>query len=89
MNVDNIEARLAGRVAELEAALARVKHLQGLLPICAYCKKVRDDQNGWQLLEKYIELHTEAHFTHGVCPDCRDNRVRLEIARFRLKRTAA
>lgn len=55
---------------ELETALARVKTLRGLLPICASCKKIRDDGGYWQLLEVYIRDHTEADFTHGLCPDC-------------------
>ncbi|MBF0508980.1 MAG: response regulator [Deltaproteobacteria bacterium] len=53
--------------AEMEA---KVKKLSGLLPICASCKKIRDDQGYWQRIEKYIQEHSEALFTHGVCPDC-------------------
>jgi hypothetical protein len=53
-----------------EAALARVKQLQGLLPICCYCKRVRDDKDYWQQVEAYISDHSEAQFTHGICPDC-------------------
>ncbi len=53
-----------------EAALARVKQLQGLLPICCYCKRVRDDQNYWQQVEAYISSHSEAQFSHGICPEC-------------------
>jgi hypothetical protein len=58
------------RVAELEATLARVKQLEGIIPICAYCKKIRDDQDGWQGLEKYFTEHSEARFSHGICPAC-------------------
>ncbi len=57
-------------VKELENALARVKQLSGLLPICAYCKKIRNDQGYWSQLETYISDHSEADFTHGICPDC-------------------
>jgi AmiR/NasT family two-component response regulator len=55
---------------ELQAALANVKTLRGLLPICASCKKIRDDEGYWQLVEVYIRDHSEADFTHGLCPDC-------------------
>jgi CheY-like chemotaxis protein len=69
-NVLGLQASLAARVRELEQALAQVKQLQGLLPICSYCKKIRDDQNYWQQVESYIGRHTEAKFSHGICPDC-------------------
>lgn len=55
---------------ELQATLAKVKLLSGLLPICASCKKIRDDQGYWQQVEIYIRNHSEAEFTHGMCPDC-------------------
>ncbi|NJN94505.1 MAG: response regulator [Anaerolineales bacterium] len=55
---------------ELQTALAKVKTLRGLLPICASCKKIRDDGGYWHLLEVYIRDHSEADFTHGLCPDC-------------------
>lgn len=56
--------------AELEEALINLKVLQGMLPICAHCKKVRDDQGYWMQIEQYIRAHSEAEFTHGICPDC-------------------
>jgi len=63
---------LADRVKELEEALSQVKQLQGLLPICSYCKKVRDDQNYWQKVETYISDRMDLQFSHGICPDCLD-----------------
>ncbi len=57
-------------IAELQEALASVKTLSGLLPICASCKKIRDDEGYWQQVEGYIAKHTDATFTHGICPDC-------------------
>jgi hypothetical protein len=57
-------------VEQLQSALKRVKLLSGLLPICASCKKIRDDQGRWQPLEAYIHGHSEAEFSHGICPDC-------------------
>jgi hypothetical protein len=57
-------------VRDLEAALSRVHQLQGLLPICCYCKKIRDDQNYWHQVESYVSKHADVRFSHGVCPDC-------------------
>lgn len=57
-------------IAELQEALASVKTLGGLLPICASCKKIRDDEGYWFQVEQYIGKHTDAKFTHGICPDC-------------------
>jgi PleD family two-component response regulator len=54
----------------LEAALARVKQLEGVIPICAYCKKIRDDKQNWHQLERYITDHSDAMFSHGACPEC-------------------
>jgi len=65
-----LQDKLAQRVGELEVALSRVKTLQGLLPICSYCKKVRNDGNYWQQVESYISEHSEAIFSHSICPDC-------------------
>lgn len=57
-------------IAQLQEALANVKQLSGLLPICASCKKIKDDQGYWQKIESYIRNHTDAEFTHGYCPTC-------------------
>ena len=57
-------------VEELQEALATVKSLSGLLPICAWCKKIRDDKGYWTQVEQYINDHSEAQFTHAICPDC-------------------
>jgi hypothetical protein len=55
---------------ELKDALSSIKTLRGLLPICATCKKIRDDRGYWKRIESYIKDHSEAEFTHGICPDC-------------------
>jgi len=57
---------------ELQEALNRIKRLEGLIPICANCKKIRDDEGYWQQVEVYIEQHAEVQFSHGLCPECRD-----------------
>lgn len=57
--------------AELSAALAEVKELKGLVPVCAWCKRIRDDQGYWDSMEAYISSHTKATFSHGICPECK------------------
>ena len=66
------ESRNARRHLEsaVEDALSHVKHLRGLMPICAWCKKIRDDENYWHAVEDYVSKRTDAQFSHGICPDC-------------------
>ncbi|MBI2681890.1 MAG: PAS domain S-box protein [Acidobacteriales bacterium] len=66
----NAEAEREKLIAELQAALAQVKTLSGLLPICANCKKIRDEKGEWAQIESYIHRHSDATFTHGICPEC-------------------
>lgn len=72
-----LEELVAVRTAELresnrllEAALAQVKRLTGIIPICMYCRRVRDGRQEWQKIEEYISSHSEADFSHGLCPEC-------------------
>jgi sigma-B regulation protein RsbU (phosphoserine phosphatase) len=74
-----LQNSLADRVRKLEEALSQVKQLQGLLPICSYCKKVRDDGNYWRQVEEYISANSEAQFSHGICPDCFETIVEPEL----------
>lgn len=67
---EQLAAEVAKRTRELEQALREVKTLSGLLPICSHCKKIRDDQGYWSGVEQYVSTHTDASFTHGICPDC-------------------
>ena len=78
-----LQTELAARVTELELALSKVKLLQGLLPICCYCKKIRDDQNYWRQVEGYVAEHSEAQFTHAICPSCREKIIKPELERLR------
>jgi hypothetical protein len=55
---------------KLQEAITHIKELKGLLPICANCKKIRNDKGYWQVVEGYISEHTDATFTHGMCPEC-------------------
>ena len=70
VRVLTLQERLAQRVVELQQALASVKQLSGMLPICSYCKRIRSDEDYWQQVESYIADRTEAEFSHGVCPSC-------------------
>lgn len=65
-----IEAERERLIVELQESLARIKTLNGLLPICASCKKIRDDRGYWEAVEVYVSEHSGAEFTHGLCPDC-------------------
>jgi DNA-binding response OmpR family regulator len=76
----NLQQSLTSRISELEAALADVRRLQGLLPICSYCKKVRNEANYWQQVESYITTHSDLELSHSVCPTCLE-RVMREIDR--------
>jgi CheY-like chemotaxis protein len=81
-SVLELQHSLVARVRELEAALAHVKQLQGLLPICCYCKRIRDDGNYWQQVEGYISRHSNAQFSHGICPDCWKQRIQPQLDKF-------
>jgi DNA-binding response OmpR family regulator len=70
VRVAQLQLNLAERVRDLETALAKVKTLSGMLPICAACKKIRDDRGYWTQIESYIRHHSEAEFSHGFCPEC-------------------
>ena len=77
--VIELQSALATRIKELKEALAHVKTLQGILPICSYCKKIRDDKKYWQKMESYISSHTEAQFSHSICPECYKKHVKPKI----------
>jgi response regulator NasT len=75
-----VAMRRFAQVRELEQALAHVQQLHGLLPICSYCKKIRDDQNYWQQVDAYISAHSGARFSHGICPECYEQIVKPQMA---------
>ncbi len=68
--VVDAEALLSKSAVIAEVLLARVKRLEGIIPICSCCKKIRDDRDSWQQLEQYLSEHSDAWFSHGLCPDC-------------------
>jgi len=77
--VVQLQIALAERVRSLEEALANVKALQTLLPMCAYCKSIRNDQNYWEKVETYFSQHSNVSFTHSYCPNCYERFVRPEL----------
>ena len=70
IRVLTLQQRLAERVLDLQSALSKVKQLSGLLPICSYCKRIRSDQNYWEQVDRYVAQHSNAEFSHGICPEC-------------------
>jgi DNA-binding response OmpR family regulator len=68
--MNSLQTALSEQVEQLSQALNRVKQLEGIIPICMFCKKIRDDQDSWHQLENYITEHSEALFSHGICPKC-------------------
>jgi len=83
----SLESELAGKIDELQHALNHVKQLQGLLPICMYCKRIRDDEDAWHRLESYIERHSEAMFTHSLCGECMTEHYPEHAASLKKSRT--
>ena len=69
-NVVEAHFKIARQAAELQRALDNVKQLEGMLPICAHCKKIRDDEGYWQGVEKYVTERSKARFSHSICPEC-------------------
>lgn len=81
--VAELQIDLARNNRELRNALDHIKQLQGILPICSYCKKIRDDKNYWRQVESYISSVTEASFTHSICPDCYKTHVKPQMDEFK------
>jgi len=79
LRILRMQESLCERVQELEKALKKVHQLQGLLPICSYCKKVRNDNNYWQQVEAYVAEHSAARFSHGICPTCYETVVKPQL----------
>jgi len=80
-----LQTKLANRVDELQQALEQVKKLEGILPICGYCKKIRDDQDYWESVESYVTRHSGAEFSHSICPHCFDEIVQPQLESFKQK----
>ena len=83
VRIIELQVALAERVRDLENAAAHVKALQGLLPICSYCKRVRNDKDYWEQVEVYISQRTDLQFSHGFCPDCYQQHVKPQLEEVR------
>jgi hypothetical protein len=81
-----MELALQAANEELREALESVKQLQAILPICSYCKNIRDEQNYWKTVETYISENSDTKFSHSICPNCYETRVQPELDAYR-KRT--
>lgn len=81
--VVQLQQELAEQVRRLTAASAEVKQLQGILPMCTFCKKIRDDGDYWRQVESYIAAHTDAIFSHGICPECFDSQYKQKLREMR------
>lgn len=84
MLIVNITERKKSEL-ELKGALEQVRKLEGMLPICSYCKSVRDDQDYWRNLDEYISRHSGTQFSHSICPNCYESKVKPEIEEFKKK----
>ena len=73
--------------AELSRELAEVRPLEGMLPICCYCKRIRNEEHDWQQVETYIEAHAPVQFSHGICPTCYEHQVRPQLEQLRGRTT--
>jgi len=73
VSLRNSEKLLKMKIHELEKALSHIKTLRGIVPICASCKQIRDDEGYWHQVESYVRDHSEAEFSHSICPDCAKN----------------
>jgi len=82
VRIVQLQEALLERFHQLEESLKRVKQLQGLLPICSYCKKIRNDRNYWEQLDAYVASHSEAQFSHGVCPQCYEVYLKPQLERL-------
>ncbi len=81
-----LQKELTAKVAALESTLANVKQLNGLLPICMYCKAIRDDSDYWHRVEQYVSEHSQAQFSHGICPACVETIVNPALAELQQER---
>ncbi|HIJ89099.1 MAG TPA: hypothetical protein HPP97_15695 [Desulfuromonadales bacterium] len=72
--LEKLKSELHERVAELELAITRINRLEGIISVCLYCHKIRTDEDTWDKFEKYLQEHTDAEFSHGICPVCMEEK---------------
>jgi len=84
IRVIQLQKNLSNRITQLEDAIEHIKSLQSVLPMCSYCKKIRDDKDYWEQLEAYFEKHSETKFSHSICPECFETKVKPELNQYKL-----
>jgi sigma-B regulation protein RsbU (phosphoserine phosphatase) len=89
VRIVELQTNLAEQVKELEVALTHVKRLEGILPICSYCKRIRNDSDNWQNVESYVAGHSQAEFSHGICPACFESTVKPQLESFGISQAPA
>ena len=80
-NTASLELRVNERTVELQEALEQIKTLRGIVPICSHCKQIRNDEGFWSQVEHYVEDHTHVKFSHGICPECKEEHYHDFITR--------
>ncbi len=88
MRIVELQEKLRERVAALEEALSHVRTLSGLLPICSYCTRIREDSDYWTELETYLERVSSAEFSHGVCPACYERHMKPRLEELKRRKEA-
>jgi sigma-B regulation protein RsbU (phosphoserine phosphatase) len=83
-----LQHSLTARIQELEDALTQIKQLQGILPICSYCNRIRDDKDYWQQVDRYFSEHSEISFSHSICPTCFETKVEPQLKELALARAS-
>jgi phosphoserine phosphatase RsbU/P len=78
-----LQSSLSKRVSELEEAVDHIKDLQHVLPLCSYCKKIRDDKDYWEQLEGYFAKHSQTRFSHSICPECYEKEVKPNLENYK------
>ncbi|GJL56169.1 MAG: hypothetical protein NPIRA02_33010 [Nitrospirales bacterium] len=89
VRVLSLQETFKERVQRLEQALAEVQQLQGLLPICSYCKKIRNDENYWQQVEEYLSHRIDIQFSHGVCPHCFEKEIVPQLKAIKARKSSS
>ena len=89
LRITQLQTALSQRVTDLEFAMSKMRELQGMLPICSYCKSVRDDSAYWHQVQEYISDHTHPTLAHDMCPNCHEIHLQLEIEGLNIPRPSS
>jgi hypothetical protein len=83
VQIVELQQKLIDQAEQLREAMKQIKVLSGFLPICSYCNKIRDEGNQWERIDTYVSRHSEASFSHGICPDCYQKEMEPMLAALR------